>query len=111
MAGPARRVPSGNRTRHLAPLEDLLGPLQGLAVGRLAMDGKGPDVEQQAAQPLLLPQGVLGHEEELALGAEGGEPEVGEGAVHRGQDHGAAGRHVLAADHLGPEPAAHMHGR
>ena len=86
----------GEQDEALAALEDLFGPLQRLAVGRLAVHGEDADVEEQLAQPLVLPQGVLGHEEQLAPGAEGGEPEVGEGAVDGGQDDRPGGRHVLA---------------
>ena len=77
----------GEEDEHAVLAQDLLGPLQRLAVGRLAVHGEGADREQQLAEPLVLPHLVLRHEEELAVGAEGGEPEVGERAVHRGQDH------------------------
>ena len=87
ITGPSRRVPSGKSTRHLAlcaaPPRPAAAPR-----GRPTRGARGRRrrVEQQLAEPLVLPHLVLGHEEELAVGAEGGEAEVGEGAVDRGQD-------------------------
>ena len=102
--GPSRRVPSGNRTRSSPRRSTSSARWSASRSADSRWTGKAPDGEQQLAEPLVLPHLVLGHEEELALGAEGGEAEVGEGAVHRGQD-GRPGRgDVLAPDDLGPEP-------
>ncbi len=47
--GPVRRSPSGNKIEHLAGVEHLLGPPQGLAVGRLPVDGERPDGREDLA--------------------------------------------------------------
>ena len=102
--GPARRVPSGKSTR--------ASPLRSTSSARWSASrsadsrwtGKAPTVSSSLPSHLLLPHLVLRHEEELAVRAEGGEPEVGERAVHRRQDDRPGLGHVLPPDHLGPEP-------
>ena len=101
---PSRRVPSGKMTRSSPRRNTSSSALERLTVGRLTVDREGPDGEAQFAEPFVLPHLVLGHEEELAFRAEGGEAEVGKGSVHRGQDGGSGRGDVLSPDDPGPEP-------
>ena len=104
MSRPSRRVPSGKRTRS--------SPVRSTSSARWSASrsadsrwtGKAPTVRSSLPSHLLLPHLVLGHEEELALGAEGGEAEVGKRAVHRRQDGRTGRRDVLPPDDLGAEP-------
>ena len=82
-----------------APLRPVAGPRGRPTPGG---PGKAPRVERAAGPgSRTCHRLVLGHEEELAGGDEGGEAEVGEGPVHRGQDDRALGRDVGAAESPG----------
>ena len=92
---PGATLTLGEQDEHLAGVEDLLGPAQRLAVGRLAVDGEGPDRGKDPGQQTVLPQAVLGHVVELARRDLGGHEEVDERPVDRGDDHRARGRHLV----------------
>ncbi len=58
--------PLGKQDEHVAALEHVLGPVQGQAVGRLAVHGERPHGVEERGQQARPPHLVLGHVEDLA---------------------------------------------
>ena len=100
--GPRPSGALGEQDEHVAAFEDVLGPVEREAVGPVAVDREGAHRVEERAQQRRLPQLVLGHVEDLALGHLGDHEEVHEAAVHRGQDHRARGRDGVGAVDLDP---------
>ena len=101
--GPDRRSPSGNRMRTSPASSTCWARRSASRSADSRCTGKAPTAGRMRPNQLVLPQAVLGHVVEFALGDLGGHEEVDEGAVHRGDDHRAGGRHPVGALDRGPE--------
>ena len=102
--GPARRVPSGKITRELAPAQHLFSVLERLPVGRLTVDRKGADGEEQFAEPLVLPLSSLVMKKSLRSVQKAAKPKSAKDRCTGARMAGSGGGDVLSPDDLGPEP-------
>ena len=104
--GRLRRSPSGNRISTSPASSTCWARRMASRSADSRWTGKAPTAGRMRASVALLPQAVLGHVVELAVGDLGGHEEVDEGPVDGGDDDRALGRDQPRGMHRGPEDEA-----